>query len=106
MRNQRVLTVLSGLINTYKHLIHLLALPQPGEDNLNVAPALFYHLPSNIHDLDRITHVEDEGLTMVTDHCRLKYEMDGLGDGHEVAGDIDVGDGDGATLFDLVPEGG
>ena len=45
-------------------------------------------------DTDRLAHVEDEDLPTLADAPRLHDELRGLGDGHEIAHDVAVGDGD------------
>jgi len=63
--------------------------------------------PSQVHDADRLAHVEHEDfLTLMgvrANECgRLDHEGRGFGDRHEVAGHPRIGHRDGAALGDLL----
>ena len=57
-------------------------------------------------DLHRGTHIQNEDLTAVGVGTCLKHQGSSLGDGHEVADDVGMGDSDGAAPGDLVLEPG
>ena len=54
-----------------------------------------------VHDLDRLAHVEDEDDAAVGRRSGLEHEADGLGDRHEVARGVGMGDRDGPALLQL-----
>ena len=64
------------------------------------------HIAGQGVDLHRGSHIEDEDLTPVGIGAGQHHKAHGLGDGHEVADDIRVGDRDGAALFNLLLEDG
>ena len=90
--------------------IELLAGAEAGIDNLDVhirfQAGEADHVAGQGVDLHRRPHVEDEDLSPVGVSAGQHHEAHGLGDGHEVADDIRVGDRDGAALLDLLPEDG
>ena len=55
-------------------------------------------------DLDGIAHIKDEDLAAVGDRTGFQHQRYRLGDGHEVAYDVGVGDGDGSARLDLSAE--
>ena len=63
-----------------------------------------HHGAGQVHDADGLAHVEHEGLATASHQAGLQHELGGLGDGHEIAGDVGVGDGDGAAVGDLFAE--
>ena len=63
-----------------------------------------HHGAGQVDDADGLAHVQDEGLAAASHEAGLQHELGGLGDGHEVAGDVGVGDGDGAAVGDLLAE--
>ena len=62
------------------------------------------HATSHVGNLDALTHIEDEDLVTIGHDCCLHDETAGLGDGHEEASDIGMGDGEGASLGYLLAE--
>ena len=61
-------------------------------------------LLGQVDDLDRLAHVEQEDLAALAHGGGLEHELDGLGDGHEVARHLRVRDGDGPAGGDLLLE--
>ena len=59
-----------------------------------------------VDDLDRLAHVEHEDLTAAAHGGGLQDELDGFGDGHEVAAHLGMGDGDRTAGGDLLLEDG
>src|SRR3546814_12555762 len=87
----------------YTTLFRSLAGPQPHDVDLHVAfrlqPGKADHPAGDVHDLDRLTHVEDEYTSPphAADQCprrALQNELHRLMDGHEIAPDNGRGDGD------------
>jgi len=62
------------------------------------------HPSCKVVDLDRLAHVEDEDLVAGAHRRSFHHEAAGLGDGHEEAGDLGMGDRDRASLRDLLAE--
>ena len=91
-------------------LIELLAGAEAGIDDLDVhirfQAGEADHVAGQCVDLHRATHVEDEDLAPVGIGAGQHHEAHGLGDGHEVADDIRVGDRDGAAFLNLPLEDG
>jgi len=79
-----------------------------GLDDLDVAVGFeaveLYHFAGHVVDFDGASHVEDEDVAARAHGTGLEDEVAGFGDGHEVAGDFFVGNGDGAVVFDLFAE--
>ena len=63
-------------------------------------------VPGQGVDLHWGAHVEDEDLAAVGIGAGQHDETDGLGDGHEVADDVRMGDGHGTALLNLTLEDG
>src|SRR5262244_2273063 len=57
-----------------------------------------------IHDLDLLTHFEDEDLAPLGKRRRLEYQMHRFSDEHEVAAHVGMGDRHGPADLDLVHE--
>ena len=95
-----------GLLRVVEHLlVEFLAVAQTRVFDLDVFGSReFYHALSQVGDADRIAHVEDEDLAAMAHRASLQHQAAGLGDEHEVADDVLVGDGDGASLLDLLFE--
>ena len=55
----------------------------------------------DVGDAHRLAHVEHERLAVAADGAGLDDQLHGFLDGHEVAGDVGVGDGDRAARLDL-----
>src|SRR3989442_10777617 len=91
-------------------LIQALARAYPGVANLDVAPRLepgeADQIGGEVHDPDRLAHVEHEILAATTQGARLQHELDGLGDGHEVPAHVRMGDRQRPTRADLREEDG
>ena len=64
------------------------------------------HAPGEVFDFDGFAHVEDVDFAALAHGAGLQDEAAGFGDGHEVADDVGVGDGDGAAFGDLFAEAG
>src|SRR5437867_11321198 len=55
-------------------------------------------------DSDRLSHVEYERVAGFSHDRRLKHQLNGLGNRHEVPGRVEVGDGEWTALGKLLPE--
>ncbi len=64
----------------------------------------FDHAVGEVADLDGLAHVEDVDLVAGAHRGGFHHEAAGLGNGHEEAGDVRVGNRYRASLGDLVPE--
>ncbi len=62
------------------------------------------HLAGEVDDLDRLAHLEHEDVAGLADRLGLQHEPRGLGDGHEVAGDLGVGDRERSAVAQLLLE--
>ena len=62
------------------------------------------HAARQVVDAHRLAHVQHEYLAAVRHGASLDHQLRGFGDGHEVARDVAVRDGDRAALVDLAPE--
>ena len=92
-------------LRSKKFLVQFLAVAQTREDDLNVrAAGELDHPLRQVHDLDRLAHVEDIDLAALAHAGGLQHQLAGLGDGHEVADDLRVGDGHRAAGLDLPAE--
>ena len=58
-------------------------------------------IAGQVDDPDRLAHIEDEDDSAVRGRPCLKNQAHRFGDGHEVAGGVSVGDGDGLALLEL-----
>ena len=95
-------------------LIELLAAPQPHKFDGDVPfgvgllahlePGEMDHGAGEVGDLHRGAHVEHEHLAARGHGAGLNHELGGLGDRHEVADDLRVGDGDRPAMLDLAAE--
>src|SRR5690606_38233749 len=108
--NPVVLCRFCSLFRRQDFLIQSLTRTSPGENNFDILVRLEPVEPdersSEINDLDRLTHVEDENLATFAKSCRLQDELHRLGDGHEVARHLWIGDGDRPPSSDLFFEKG
>ena len=92
-------------------LVQLLAGAQAGVDDVDAPPRLGDEATGDVIESDRLAHVEHEDLTVATGLLPavhgggLDDQLDGLMDGHEVAGHVRVGDRHRAAGLDLGPEG-
>lgn len=83
-------------------LVQLLALTQAGEHDLDpLGAGELDHPLRDVEDPHRFAHLEDHHLAGVADRTGLHHELARLRDGHEVAGDVGMGDRDGAAGGDL-----
>ncbi len=90
---------------TEQLLVQLLPVPQPGEHDLDVGPpAHLDHLLGHVEDPHRLAHVEHHRLPVPAHRGGLDHQLAGLGDHHEEAGHVGVGDRHGAAVGDLVGE--
>lgn len=91
-------------------LEELLPRADAGVDDLDILPRLeareAYQVFGEVGNLHWLAHVEDEDSSVVLHASGLQDELRGLGDGHEVARHVGVGDGDGPSSADLLLEGG
>ena len=79
-------------------LVQLLARAQAGVDDLDRrSPACVDQPLGHVGDAHRLAHVEHQRLAVAADGAGLDHELHRLLDGHEVAGDVGVGDGDRAA---------
>ena len=62
------------------------------------------HRARQVGDAHRLAHVEHEHVAAARHRARLDDELRRLGDQHEVANDVRVGDRDGPAGLDLAPE--
>jgi hypothetical protein len=62
------------------------------------------HVARQLGDPDRLAHVEHEHLAAAGHGAGLEDELGRLGDRHEEAGDLGVGDRDRAAAADLLAE--
>ena len=86
-------------------LVEFLAVAEAGEFDLHVGAAgEADHALREVHDLDRFAHVEDIDLAALAHAAGFQHQLASLGDGHEVADDFRVGDGDGAAGGNLLAE--
>ncbi len=89
-------------------LIELLARPGTAEPDLDVA-----HLEARqadevvgqVHDLERLAHVQHEYLAALADGPGLQHQLHRLRDGHEIAAHLRVGNRERTALADLPEEG-
>jgi hypothetical protein len=63
-----------------------------------------YQLPSEIHDLHRIAHIQHHELPGLADRSRLQHQCHGLGDAHEVTGYIRMRNRNRPAICDLFQE--
>ncbi|MNO99511.1 hypothetical protein D3C76_912820 [compost metagenome] len=94
--------------------IELLARTQPSELDGDIAEWITLgadtetgqvnHLFRQFDDPHRLAHVEHEHIAALAHRARLDHQLRGFGDGHEIAGDLRVGDGQWATGLDLLVE--
>ena len=98
---------LEVLVDVEDLLEELLAGAQAGEADLDVLARgearEADHVAGQVDDLDRLAHVQDEDLAVAAQDAGLEHQLAGLGDGHEVAGHVRVGDRDRAAPLDLAP---
>lgn len=104
--DQIVLRLLHALAAEQQLLIELLARAQAGILDGNVDIRLETgqadHIACQIVDAHGLAHVEHEDLAAAGIRARLKNELHGLGNGHEIADDALVRDRDGAAAADLL----
>src|SRR3990167_2943602 len=62
------------------------------------------HLLRQLDNLYRLAHIQHEHITALPHSPRLNHQLRGFGDGHKIAGDIRMSDGDRPTLTDLLTE--
>lgn len=88
-------------------LVEFLSVTEAGEDDFNVACSTqAYHASGKVSYFDRFAHVKDVDFATVAHSTGLDDELTGLGDEHEVAYDVGVGDGDGLMATYLFLEDG
>ena len=102
--------LLEALLLHEQLLVELLAGAQAGvldgDVHVGLVAGQADQVPGHVVDLDRLAHVQHEDLTALGVVARLEHQADGFGDGHEVADDPGVRDGDGAAGLDLLLEQG
>src|SRR5579862_1573630 len=85
--------------------VKLLARAHTGELDLDVFMRLQTRqqnqVSGEVHDFDRLTHVQDTDLAAVSDDRSLQHELGGFGYGHEEAAHLRVRDGDRTAARDL-----
>ena len=88
-------------------LVELLALAETSElDFYAFRPGELYHAVGKVDNTDRGSHVEDEDFASLAHGTGFEDEFAGLGDEHEEADDVGMGDGDGTALAYLFLEDG
>src|SRR5437868_9415771 len=96
------------LVSEERLLVQPLAWAHTGIADLDVAPHLepgeADQIGGEVHDPDRLAHVEDEDLPAMSQGTGLKHELHGLGNGHEVAAHLGVRDRQRPTRIDLPQE--
>ena len=97
-----------GLLLVVKNfLIELLAFAEAGElDFYAFCPRELYHALGKVDNADWGSHVEDEDFASLAHGAGFEDELACLWDEHEEADDVGMGDGDGTTLEQLLPEDG
>ena len=86
-------------------LEEFLAIAKSGEFYLHVLGSREgNHAFSKVNNLDGLAHVEDEDLSSLAHGACFEYKAASLGDKHEVADDVGMGDLDGTALLDLLAE--
>ena len=73
-------------------------------DPLRVQPGKTDQVPGQVHDLDRLAHVQDVDVAAHGRGPGLQDERDGFRDRHEVAGGVGMRDGQGEPVCDLALE--
>ena len=106
LRDQRVVGPQVLLVRAEQDLVHLLAGPQPGVDDLDVPVGRGGQPAGHVGDPYRLAHVQHQHLAGAVDGAGLDDQAHRLLHGHEVPADLGVGDGDGAACLDLRGEGG
>jgi hypothetical protein len=88
--------------------MELLAGPDADELDRDVAlrlpPREADHVVCEVHDLDRLAHVEDEDIAALPNRSGLDDQLHGLGDRHEVALHVRMRHRDRPAAGDLAPE--
>lgn len=93
------------LLRGQEFFIQFLAVAQAREDDFHVrAAGKLDHPLRQVHNLDRLAHVEDIYLTALAHAAGLQHQLAGLGDGHEIADNLRMGDGHRAAGLDLPAE--
>ena len=100
-----------GVLVVGEHFfVEFLAGTKPGVFNLYVATGgetgEFNHAFGKVGNLHAGTHVKDVDLVALTHGGCFHHQTTRLGDGHEEARDVGMGDGDRTTLGDLFAEAG
>ena len=87
-------------------LVQLFAGAQTGDLDLHIYARLVaveaYQAVGQIHDLDRLAHVQHVDAAALRQTAGLQNELRGLGDGHKVADNIGMRDGHRAAALDLL----
>ena len=90
------------LVGGKEFLVEFLARTQTGVLDLDIlGTAEQNHTLSQVGDADWLAHVEHEDLATIAHDACLENKLTGLGDEHEVANDVWIGDGDGTAFLDL-----
>lgn len=88
-------------------LVKLLSFAETGELYFYAfCPRELYHALGKVDNLDGSSHVEDKDFTSFAHSAGFEDELACLGDEHEEADDVGMGDGDGASLEKLLLEDG
>ena len=96
------------LVHVEQLLVELLAGTDAHHLDRDVAAGLVAreldHAAGEVDDPDRLAHVEHEDVAALGDAGGLDHQLHGLGDGHEEARHLGVGDRDRPALLDLALE--
>ena len=95
-------------------LIEFLTRPQADHFDCNISvrmlfiaqlqAAQMHHAPCEIEYFNRLTHVQHINFAALAHRTRLNHQLRRLGDGHEIARDVGMGQRDRPTRRDLLAE--
>ena len=96
------------LVVIQQFLVQLLPFTQAGKLYFYIHAYLLTgklnHATGKVHNLDRATHVKHVDLSPITHDGRLQHQLAGLGNGHEVAGDVWMGHRQRSSICQLLLE--
>src|SRR5690606_5610333 len=77
-----------------------------GDIDLRLESAEQDQVARQVDDLHRLAHVQDVDVSIFTQSAGLQHKLNGLRNGHEVAGDVGMGNRNRSTTLDLTLEVG